>query len=224
MAVEKGKDGKWYVLKSDGKRGKRGYSTKATAESVQARGRALARSNPPPNSSGNRGGNPMPKDPGTRTKPAGQLVGRVQMEQVLRPRASDLKTQLEGILASLEAQARGTVPPPDFDPDPTRDSDDYQMGLAIGDALGWFMQSRGMSGADWERLKPKQLGKAPSTLDKFGLGGGVVEAGLTAGGNVLAGILQGATFGLVGGDEAVLADVIPGQQGGGAVLDLFAGG
>lgn len=35
-------DGKFYVVKSDGSLGKRGFSTRANAEKAQARGQALA--------------------------------------------------------------------------------------------------------------------------------------------------------------------------------------
>lgn len=158
----------------------------------------------------------MAGDIGTRSKKGTTVAARVAMDTQLHPRASDLVTLLDGFLAGLQSGP----PVPDFNPDPTRDSDDYQIGLAMGESIGHFMASRGMSQADWQKMVPDGLPEGGGFLDDIGLGGvGEVLEGIGGGflGNLAGSALEAGTLGIVGGDDALL-DVVPGEQGG---LSLF---
>lgn len=153
---------------------------------------------------------------GTRNKSHTTLTGKVAMETVLVPRRSDLAGLLKGLVQGMQPG----VATPDFSPAAeNEDSDDVAIGRAMGEALGPFMASIGMTAADWKALTPAGLGEGPSFLDGLGLGGGVVEMASGVGLKAAGGILETITGGILGGDDALL-DLIPGDQGGSA-LDLF---
>ena len=224
MPVKKfgtGDDARWHTVDDNGNKGKRGFLTRKTAEAAVKRGKELAARAAGSGTSAapqKPRSTPVARDVGTRSKTATTVAAKVAMEPVYNPRASDLAGLLEGFVSGLQPG----VAPPDFTSNPTQDSDDVQVGRAMGEALGAYMRSVGMTADDWKKLRPKELPET-SIFDSVGLGGGAIEAVgqgvLGLAGQAAGGVLSGVTFGLLGGDDALI-DVVPGDQTGPA-LSVF---
>lgn len=116
--------------------------------------------------------------------------------------------------ASLRARAKGDTS--------EADTAEVQMGRAVGEVLVHVMVHRGMTGAEWAALQPKQLRPEGSTMATaaeglLGLLGLQVDLDKSGTQGTLTDLASGAAQVITGGSS-------PAEAGGQAVMEFITGG